>query len=123
MVVRQHTIERPGYEARPDPNFPHAPAGWTREEAQAQAEAEKLRLTELHWDVICALQEYFTRHAESGVINVRELHDALEERYHAQGGLKHLYEVFPGGPVAQGCRLAGLEAPAGSVDRSFGSVV
>ena len=30
--------------------------------------------------------------------------------------------LFPGGPVAQGCRLAGLKAPAGAVDRGFGSV-
>jgi hypothetical protein len=30
--------------------------------------------------------------------------------------------LFSGGPVAQGCRLAGLNAPAGAVDRGFGSV-
>jgi tRNA 2-thiouridine synthesizing protein E len=33
-----------------------------------------------------------------------------------------LFEIIPGGPVAQGCRLAGLKPPPGSVDPSFGSV-
>ena len=53
---------------------------------------------------------------------MRELHDALDEHFHAKGGMKFLYTVLPGGPVAQGCRLAGLTPPAGSVDPSFGSV-
>jgi tRNA 2-thiouridine synthesizing protein E len=34
-----------------------------------------------------------------------------------------LFKLFPKGPIAQGCRLAGLEPPAGSVDLGFGSVV
>jgi tRNA 2-thiouridine synthesizing protein E len=52
---------------------------------------------------------------------MRELHDALDERFHASGGMKYLYRLFPRGPVAQGCRIAGLHSPANVVDRSFGS--
>jgi tRNA 2-thiouridine synthesizing protein E len=105
-----------------DPNFPNAPAGWTRDAAIQTARQENLALTEEHWDVVRALQEYFVKHAEKP-INVRELHDALDERFHARGGLKHLYQILPGGPVAQGCRLAGLKPPAGAADKGFGSVV
>lgn len=105
-----------------DPNFPNAPAGWTRDAAVQTARQENLALTEEHWDVVRALQEYFVKHAEKP-INVRELHDALDERFHARGGLKHLYQILPGGPVAQGCRLAGLKAPAIAADKGFGSVV
>jgi tRNA 2-thiouridine synthesizing protein E len=36
--------------------------------------------------------------------------------------MKYLYTLFPGGPIVQGCRLAGLKAPAGATDRGFGSV-
>lgn len=106
-----------------DPDFPHAPPGWTRAEAEALAQGEGLALSEEHWQVIRALQEYFARHEAEGLpVNLRELHDALDEGFHAQGGIRRLYMLFPGGPVAQGCRLAGLTAPFTAADRGFGSV-
>lgn len=104
-----------------DPQFPHAPADWTRASADAYAQSDRLAPSDMHWDVVRALQEYFFRHGERE-INLRELHDALDEKFHAQGGIKHLYKIFPGGPVAQCCRLAGLKPPAGVADKSFGSV-
>ena len=104
-----------------DPDFPDAPIAWTREAAQETAKQEGLTLTDEHWEVIRALQNYYARHAE-GAINMRELHDALDEKFHIRGGLKHLYEILPGGPIAQGCRLAGLKAPFMASDASFGSV-
>ncbi len=107
--------------AAPDPRFPHAPEGWTPAHAEQRAREEGLALSEAHWQALHALQEYFFRHGRDAV-RLRELHDALDETFHRSGGLKHLYQLFPGGPVAQGCRLAGLEAPAGATDRGFGSV-
>lgn len=101
------------------PGYPHAPEGWSKTDAEAVAKEEGLTLTDAHWQAIGALQEYFARNES---VNVRVLHDALDERFHPQGGMKYLYEILPGGPVAQGCRLAGLEPPAGAVDKSFGSV-
>ncbi len=123
MESNMQDFTLPGREQQPQPGFPHAPADWSQAKTEAMARAEGLALTEEHWRVLRALQEYYSRHGDDSVIQVRELHDALEEHFHAQGGLKHLYEVFPGGPIAQGCRLAGLQVPAGSVDRGFGSVV
>ena len=102
-------------------NFPYALASWSLDDAQRIAQQEHLELDNNRLDVVRSLQEYYSRH-DSNDINVRELHDALDERFHRQGGMKYLYRLFPGGPVAQGCRIAGLEAPAGAVDRSFGSV-
>jgi tRNA 2-thiouridine synthesizing protein E len=125
MLASEQNYVRPGEEQlhEVDPDFPHAPAGWSRAEATARAEQEGLVLTEDHWKVVRSLQDYYARHADDVAINVRELHDALDEKFHVQGGIKYVYEIFPKGPVAQGCRLAGLEAPAGAVDRGFGSVV
>jgi tRNA 2-thiouridine synthesizing protein E len=115
--INQYT-RRPPVEA----GFPDAPPGWTAEQAREAADADGLYLSESHWEVVRALQSYFARHEGGAGINLRELHDALEERFHATGGLRELYRLFPGGPVAQGCRIAGLKAPAHSQDSSFGSV-
>jgi tRNA 2-thiouridine synthesizing protein E len=102
-------------------NFPYAPTDWSKEEAEDVARQEGLDLGEDHWRELQALQEYYSRRDEH--VSVRELHDALDERFHSQGGYKYLFSLFPGGPIAQGCRLAGLEPPAGAIDRGFGSVV
>jgi tRNA 2-thiouridine synthesizing protein E len=110
-----------GTERASDPRFPHAPPDWTRETAAEIAQQEQLTLGDDHWAVVRGLQEFFARH-EYGFINLRELHDALDEKFHHKGGMKYLYTLLPGGPIAQGCRLAGLKPPTGAVDLSFGSV-
>lgn len=107
--------------AQPDPSaFPDAPDGWTVEIGHKIAEGQSLTLTDDHLEAIKGLQEYFSKH-EFG--NRRELVDALNEKFHHKGGTRYLYLLFPGGPVAQGCVIAGLKPPPGSVDESFGSVV
>lgn len=105
-----------------NPDFPYAPLDWTRENAMKVAREENLELTDTHWEVIRALQSFYAHHDDTSVISLRELHDALDEHFHLQGGLKYLYTLFPGGPIAQSCRLAGLKAPFMASDRSFGSV-
>lgn len=114
-------IRSGGGAAAADPAFPHAPEGWTRAQALERAREEGLVLEDDHWTALRALQDYFARR-EAAAIPLRELHDALDEKFHRQGGIRRLYLLFPGGPVAQGCRLAGLKAPAGASDRGFGSV-
>lgn len=101
--------------------YPHAPAEWSLDTAVALAKAEGLSLSEEHVKVLLDLQEYFFHHEDR--IHFRELHDALEEEFHIDGGIKHLYELFPGGPIAQGCRLAGLQVPAYAKDDNFGTVM
>lgn len=103
------------------PDFPHAPAGWQQGDAERLAREEGLKLENDHWLSLRCLQEYFARHEDSE-IKVRELKDALDEAFHHKGGVRYLHRLFPGGPVAQGCRLAGLPVPPGAVDPSFGSV-
>jgi tRNA 2-thiouridine synthesizing protein E len=121
MAQEMNELMNPGA-VRRDPAFPHAPADWRREVAEQVARDEGLELTEEHWELVRALQAYFHRHQEAGRIHLRELNDALEEHFHARGGRKHLYALLPKGPVAQGCRLAGLEPPPEAVNASFGSV-
>lgn len=103
-----------------DHDFKNAPHGWNTAMAAQLAQDHDLDLTDDHWEAIMGLQEYFARHEFT---KRRELIDALEEKFHTKGGMKYLYRLFPSGPVAQGCKIAGISPPAGSVDRSFGSVV
>ncbi len=122
--MRPSTAEITGmaYNEPTDPAFPFAPLDWSRSKAEEMAKAEGLILTDDHWEAIRSLQGYFARHEDSPTINMRELHDALDEHFHAAGGIKMLYLLFPGGPIAQGCRLAGLKAPYLATDTNFGSV-
>jgi len=110
-----------GRQHEPDPRFRHAPPEWTPAVAQEVARKENLALSDDHWEVVCGLQAFYARHEEAPV-TLTELHDALEEKFHHKGGIRYLYTLLPGGPIAQGCRLAGLNAPSGATDRSFGSV-
>lgn len=105
-----------------DPDFPYAPLDWSCDEALAIAQAEGIMPTQSHWEAVRALQRYYAQHADEATINLRGLHDALDEHFHHQGGLRYLYTLFPGGPIAQVCRMAGLKAPAIASDPSFGSV-
>ena len=103
------------------PDFPYAPSGWSLASATNDASAAGLAPAADHWEAVSALQEFFSRH-DGPSINARELHDALEEKFHSRGGIKYLYSLFPGGPVTQGCLIAGLEPPPGASDSGFGSV-
>lgn len=111
-----------GHTPTPPADFPFAPLDWTPEAAKTIAAQEGLQLIPEHWEALRALQEYFARN-EDHTIHGRALHDALDEHFHRHGGIKFLYQIFPGGPIAQGCRLAGLQVPASARDTSFGSVM
>ncbi len=92
---------------------------WDEASVVRRAEAEQIELTPTHWQVLEFFRDYYLEHgrANSG----RELVYDLEHRFEGQGGRRFLYQLFPRGPVAQGCRIAGVPAPAYTTD-SFGSV-
>jgi TusE/DsrC/DsvC family sulfur relay protein len=98
--------------------FPYAPSDWNVSIAESIARAENLTLEEDHWELIRCLQEYYSK---TDFPKLRQVTDALDENFHKKGGMKYLHQIMRKGPVAQGCRLAGLKVPAGSVDPSFGS--
>lgn len=91
---------------------------WDEGKAREYAGELGLELTEEHWAVVHYLRERFAREgqAHSGTLLLREL-----ERRFSDGGGRHLFQLFPGGPVTQGSRIAGLPLPAYSSDPHFGS--
>ncbi len=100
-------------------SFPNAPKNWSIHDAEEVAKHDGISMTDDHWELISALQEYYKKVEHP---KLRQVKDALDEKFHAQGGLKYLHQIVPAGPVAEGCKLAGLDVPAGTVDKSFGSV-
>lgn len=98
------------------PGFPDAPIGWLPEDAEDIARLQGTMLGADHFEMPHALQRYFARNRRA------EVNDALDERFHTRGGIRYLHHLLPGGPVAQGCALAGLPLPAGALNRSFGRV-
>ena len=77
MTERTQDYVLPGREMlqETDPLFPHAPLGWTRYEAERQAQTEGLKLNESHWRVIRALQDYWYRQRGEPAIHTWEPHD------------------------------------------------
>ncbi len=120
MSLTMKEILIPGL-ANANPEFPNAPPGWTLQEAKHIASQQGIFLSKDHIRAVRAIQEFFFQHRDKRP-NVRGIHDALDESFHQQGGIKYLYKLFPGGPVAQGYLIAGVQPPAGATNKSFGSV-
>ncbi|HEX6827437.1 MAG TPA: TusE/DsrC/DsvC family sulfur relay protein [Burkholderiales bacterium] len=90
---------------------------WSPGAARKRAEDEGLSLTEEHWLVMYHLRERFRERGQAR--SAREVLRELEGKF---GDRKHLYTLFPRGPVSQASRIAGLPLPPYSSDPSFGSV-
>jgi len=92
---------------------------WNREKSQKLATSEGLTLHDEHWAVINYLRNSYL---EQGVPRyARSLARDLKQQFSKQGGNKYLRNLFSGGPVTQGCRLANLRTPANAIDISFGT--
>jgi tRNA 2-thiouridine synthesizing protein E len=95
-------------------------ASWSEGIARNLAKEEGVLMTEEHWEVVRLLREHYRLHGHD--MSGTRLLNALAEPFGARGGKKHLFELFPGGPVSQGCRIAGIPLPPYSNDPAFGSV-
>ncbi len=93
---------------------------WDRDIAAARARELGIELTDAHWEVVKFLRDRFREQGQ--VEHARDLHPVMAEKWKAQGGLKYLYTLFPGGPVHQGSYIAGVPEPHDATDPSFGTV-
>ena len=84
------------------------------------ADEEGIQLTNEHMGVIECLRDYYLELGEAE--NGRDLEEMLNEIFAGHGGRKYLWRLFPGGPVTQGSRLAGLPIPPHTGDKGFGTV-
>jgi tRNA 2-thiouridine synthesizing protein E len=94
---------------------------WSHDIAREMARAEGVVLTEDHLRVLDYLREYVIQHGGSRE-DAHQILRTLEGRFAAEGGGRWLFTLFPGGPVRQGMRFAGLPEAAHAADPSFGTV-
>lgn len=92
---------------------------WSRDQSLALAKTEEIDFNDEHWAVITFLRNYYLEHGLP--IHARVTAKALNEHFSDQGGNKYLHQLFAGGPVTQGSRLANLRTPAYATDPSFGT--
>lgn len=92
---------------------------WSEDLAHSLATQENIKLTDEHIDVLNYLRKYYDKNGQG--YNARTLLTVMEFEFGKWEGKRHLYELFPKGPVSQGCKLAGIPLPPNCNDPSFGS--
>lgn len=98
----------------------HDAAPWSPRVALKIAAEESIELENDHWQVVFSLREIFRETGPEWT--ARAITRRLEKEFADAGGKRRLYELFPRGPLMQGCRIAGLPLPQGTTSPSFGSV-
>ena len=84
---------------------------WNQDVALAIAEKENLQLTEVHWEVIHFVRDFYKEYKTSPAI--RMLVKAMAQKLgEDKGNSRYLQRLFPDGPAKQATKLAGLPKPA-----------
>ncbi len=87
---------------------------WCAPVAEYFAKAEGIEMTSTHWEVVHFLQEYYRLYQIAPMVKV--ITGEVGKRFGVEkGNTRYLYELFPGGPAKQACKIAGLPNPYGCV--------
>jgi tRNA 2-thiouridine synthesizing protein E len=83
---------------------------WNEEIASQLAEAEKITLSEQHWEIIYFIRSYYTqyKHLPNTRVFIKAMANALGED---KGNSRYLHQLFPDGPLKYSAKLAGLPKP------------
>ena len=80
---------------------------WSKEVAQAIADADELPMTDKHWDVVDFLRDEHIN-ANGAEPNERAILKAMGKVWGEKVSSKTMYEMFPTMPSKQGRKIAGL---------------
>ena len=84
---------------------------WTEAIAVKLATADKIDLTQAHWQVIHFVRRFYLTYNTSPAI--RALTKAMKQEFgEAKASSRYLYRLFPQGPAKQATKYAGLPKPA-----------
>ena len=87
---------------------------WSEEFASELAKREGIELFVDHWELILYFRDYYSEYQTNPTMHtiVRTLGKMKGEHFHNQKAYeKHIYSLFPMGPVQEICKLAGLPMP------------
>lgn len=87
-----------------------SPEDWNREVAEQLAQAEKLSLTDDHWQVLQFMRGYYDEYqvAADARFVIKHLAEAMG---YGAAARRRLFELFPYGYVQQACKIAGMKRP------------
>lgn len=117
--INRLAIQLQPWQAAPD-GFMSDLNHWSPKVAHRMAAAEGIILEEEHFAFLYCLRQHYRNCGPTWTAGA--LTRALKREYAKLGGNRYLYELFPKGPITQGCRIAGLPLPHDALDTSFGSV-
>lgn len=86
------------------------PADWSEPLAEALAGLENIKLSDVHWDAIRFMRDFYQEHQV--IPDVRFVVKHLSARFGSATRNK-VFELFPYGYVKQACRIAGMRRPRG----------
>ena len=89
--------------------FIQEPEKWSKEVAEdiAKEESNTSPMGEDHWKLVNYLRDYYLEYDIAPAIRMLTKKTGLD--------LKYIYEMFPKGPAAGACKVAGLPKPTGCV--------
>ncbi|MFN3544894.1 MAG: TusE/DsrC/DsvC family sulfur relay protein [Thiobacillus sp.] len=93
---------------------------WSHDIARKLAADAGIELGVAHLEVLDYLRDYVINQGGSQE-DAQKILLALEHRFADRGGNRWLYSLFPGGPVTQGMKLAGLPEAPHAIDPSYGT--
>lgn len=84
---------------------------WTPSIAEAIAHSEGIMLTELHWEIIHLLRDFYHEYELSPAMRILVKH--TKTQLGAEKGNSHyLLGLFPGSPAKLASKIAGLPKPS-----------
>lgn len=87
---------------------------WSQDVAGYIAQLEGVDMTEAHWEVVNFLRDYYREYNIAPMIKI--LIKEMKKMFGPEkGNNKYLYDLYPGGPALQACKIAGLPKPTGCV--------
>jgi TusE/DsrC/DsvC family sulfur relay protein len=87
---------------------------WSEGVAKHLADTEAVEMSDAHWEVVNFLREYYDEYKIAPMIRI--LTKAIGKKLGKdKGNTKYLYDLYPGGPAKQACKIAGLPKPTGCV--------